>query len=219
MHTLRFPASLLSGGPAVRLLDLAIAAQESKGELILDDELRRYGRMVAGDPIAHWSCSSYAATGVLDLLAESIDVNAGTNHLPADFQEKLDRACDGIEPAEYLRILSEIMRTVDREVAADYEQLSMSGWEFLRTFPHLFGLDAILADEGDRDFSAVVREAVTNEHPYCQGLAVAYTTEAQRALMLFPGPDGLSGRLVWATRERLQALIDTIGEHMQRDHS
>ncbi|MEU9300739.1 hypothetical protein [Streptomyces sp. NPDC048269] len=39
-------AALFSGGPALRLIDLAISVQESGGKLSLDDEIRRYIRVV-----------------------------------------------------------------------------------------------------------------------------------------------------------------------------
>ncbi|WP_405949297.1 hypothetical protein OG588_25430 [Streptomyces prunicolor] len=89
----------------------------------------------------------------------------------------------------------------------------------VQTFPRLFGLDAILMDEGELEFADAVRSSVTSEHPYCYERAASYTTEAQRALVLFPGPDALKSRLSWATHSRLQEVIDTINEHMQRERS
>ncbi|MFJ9892258.1 hypothetical protein ACIQPR_02890 [Streptomyces sp. NPDC091280] len=213
------PPSLLSDGPVIRLLDIAIAVQESRGKLSLDDEIRRYIRVVGGNWSANWNCSVYVATGVLDAAADHVEINTGLESLPSNFLEKMKRACGDVEPAEYLRMLAEIVRTLDRQGVPEYWQLPMGGWEFLQTFPHLFGLDAILADEADRTFTDVVGSVVTDEHPYCHERAASYTTEAQRALTLFPGPDALRERLSWATRSRLQEVIDTINEHMQREHS
>lgn len=72
-----FPASLFSDGPALRLLGLAIKAQESKGELSLDDEIRRYIRTVRGNWIANWNCSVYTASGVLEFTADSVERGEG----------------------------------------------------------------------------------------------------------------------------------------------
>ncbi|MFF1452988.1 hypothetical protein ACFVYF_33370 [Streptomyces sp. NPDC058274] len=203
----------------MRLLEIAIAAQDSKGELSLDDEIKRYIRAVTGDWLAHWNCSVYAATGTLDVIADHIECTPALESFPSHFQEKVKRASGDMDPAEYLRMLADITRVLDRQPAPEYWELPMGSWEFLRTFPYLFGFDGILMDEGGQDFAAAVRAAVTNEHPYCHERAAAYTTEAQRALVLFPGPDALKERLSWATRSHLQELIDTVNEHMQREHS
>lgn len=214
-----FPSSLLSDGPAVRLLDIAIAAQGSNGNLSLDDEIRRYIRVVGGDWTARWNCSVYAATGVLEVIADEIEKGSGVESFPPHFQDKLKRASGEMDPSDYLRMLSEITRMIDRQAPPDYWELSMAGWEFRQAFPYLLGFDAILMDEGAEDFVTAVRTAVTTEHPYCHERAASYTTEAQRALVLFPGPDALAERLSWASRDRLQELIDTINDHMQREHS
>jgi len=198
------PPSLLSDGPALRLLDIAIAAQESQGKLSLDDEIRRYVRTVSGDWIARWNCSVYAATGVLDAVADHIERNRSPDleFLPSHFLEKVERACDDMDPADYLHTLAETTRTLERQGVPEYWELPMGSWEFLQTFPHLFGLDAILMDD-----------------PYCHERAASYTTEAQRALVLFPGPDALKTRLSWATHSRLQEVVDIVNEHMRREHS
>ncbi|WP_432177978.1 hypothetical protein [Streptomyces sp. NBC_00063] len=212
--------SLFSDGPAPRLLDLAIKAQESKGELSLDDEIRRYIRAVRGNWIANWNCSVHTASGVLELTADSVEHGEGwTVAFLSEFRKRAERAAGDVDPSEYLRMLAETVRILDREPSPEYGELPMAGWEFQLTFPYLFGFDAILMDEGDQEFADTVRSAVTNEHPYCAERAAAYTTEAQRALVLFPGPDGLKPRLSWATRDRLQELIATVNEHMQREHS
>ncbi|MFE2262645.1 hypothetical protein [Streptomyces griseosporeus] len=213
------PASLLSDGPVARLLDIDIAVQESKGELTLDSEIQRYIRSVGGDWIANWHCSVRVATGLLEVVADFMEGETDVASVPQSFLSKVRRACGDMEPAEYLRTLAEVTRLLERQGTPEYAELPMASREFQRTFPYLFGLNAILMDEGGEGFAAVVRRTVTNEHPYCHGPAAAYTTEAQRALVLFPGPDALRERLSWATRDRLQELIETINDHMQRDHS
>ncbi|WP_159050360.1 hypothetical protein [Streptomyces cellostaticus] len=202
----------------IRLLDIAIAVQESSGNLSLDNEIQRYIRVVNSDKIAQWNCSVYSATGVLEAIANHIEAFEAES-LPSHFQDRMKRACGGMESPDYLRTLAEIVRIHDRQPPPEYWELPMAGWEFLQTFPYLFGLDVILMDEGDKDFAAVVRSAVTDEHPYCHERAAAYATEAQRALVLFPGPDALAERLSWATRIRLQELVATVNDHMQQEHS
>ncbi|MEV6400371.1 hypothetical protein AB0M39_37250 [Streptomyces sp. NPDC051907] len=217
-HPQPSPVSLFSDGPALRLLDIAVAAQESGGRLPLDEAIQRYIRVVGDNWTAHWNCSVYAASGVLDFAAETVARLGTLDAFPPAFREKTARAAGAMDPAEYLRTLAELVRLLDRQGAPEYGELPMDGWEFLQTFPHLFGFDAVLMDEGDRSFADSVRSAVSAEHPYCYQPAAAYTTEAQRALVLFPGPDGLGPRLSWATRDRLRELIDTVDDHMRREH-
>jgi hypothetical protein len=213
------PVSLLSDGPAVRLLDIAVAAQESGGRLSLDEEIQRYIRLVRNDWAANWNCSVHASAGVLEFAADSVERAGGLDPFPPRFREVAARAAGDMEPADYLRTLAELVRILDRQGAPEYSELPMGGQEFLQTFPYLFGLDAILMDEGDRPFPEIVRSMLTNEHPYCHERAAAYSAEAQRALCLFPGPDALGPRLSWADRDRLRELIDTVNDHMQREHS
>ncbi|MFJ8072582.1 hypothetical protein ACIQ7Q_01240 [Streptomyces sp. NPDC096176] len=211
--------SLLSDGPALRLLGIAVAAQESDGRLELDEEIQRYIRLVRNDWIANWNCSVHASAGVLEFAADSVERAGGLDSFPPQFREVAARAAGDMEPADYLRTLAELVRLLDRQGAPEYSELPMGGEEFLQTFPYLFGFDAILMDEGDKPFADAVRSVLTNEHPYCSMRAAAYSTEAQRALALFPGPDALRPRLSWADRDRLRELIDTVNDHMQREHS
>ncbi|MEU3772224.1 hypothetical protein AB0F11_03225 [Streptomyces sp. NPDC032472] len=214
------PVALFSGGPVVRLVDLALSVQGSDGKLSLDDELRRYVRVVGKNRTADWNCPVRVAAALLELAGDFVAGPEGLAVCPPEFRGKVARAADGMDPAEYLRMLAELLRIIDREPAPEYEELAMAGWEFLQTFPHLFGFDAILMDEGAASgLSQAVLTAVTNEHPYCRDLAAAYTTEAQRALVLFPGERCLADRLVWATRTGLREIIDTLDDHMQREHS
>ncbi|MER6201494.1 hypothetical protein ABT234_29515 [Streptomyces sp. NPDC001586] len=212
-------AALFSGGPALRLIDLAISVQESGGKLSLDDEIRRYIRVVGSNSTANWNCSVYASAAVLDFASESIAASDSLGTHPPEFQEKVVRAAGSMEPAEYLHLLAEMVRILDREPPPEYEELPMAGWEFLQLFPNLFGLDAVLMDEGDLPFAGIVQRFVTNEHPYCFDRAVGLTTEAQRALVLFPGERCLVGHNHWGTRDRMRELIETINDHMQREHA
>ncbi|MET9463708.1 hypothetical protein ABZY44_02590 [Streptomyces sp. NPDC006544] len=213
------PTALFTGGPALRLVDLALSVQESGGKLSLDDEIRRYIRVVAGDWAARWNCPPYVAAGLLEFAGDSVARSGTLEAYPPEFREKVTRAADGMEPAEYLRMLAEMVRILDREPAPEYDELPMAGWEFLQVFPHLFGFDAVLMDEGDLPFTDTVERFVTAEHPYCADRAAALATEAQRALVLFPGGRCLGDRLHWATRDGLRGLTDTVNDHMQREHS
>ncbi|MFJ8669428.1 hypothetical protein [Streptomyces sp. NPDC093600] len=184
----------------------------------LDDEIRRYVRLVRGNWVAGWNRSVHAASGALEFAADSVERLGSLDGFPPEFREKAARAAGGMDPAAYLRTLAGLVRVLDRESVREYTELPMAGWEFLRVFPHLFGLDAVLMDEGG-PLADGVRERLENEHPYCRELAAGYATEAQRALVLFPGVDGLRARLSWATRDGLHVVIDTVNDHMRRGHS
>lgn len=211
------PTALFTGGPALRLIDIALAAQESGGNLSLDDEIRRYVRVVAKDWASHWNCPLLSRPGFWSSPRTASRAGA-LDSFPPDFREKVARASAGMDPAEYLRTLAEMVRIIAREPAPEYDELPMAGWEFLQVFPHLFGFDAVLMDEGDLPFADNVRRFVTAEHPYCTDRAVTLTTEAQRALALFPGAQCLKGSLSWATRDGLRALVDTVNDHLLREH-
>ncbi|MFG2716699.1 hypothetical protein ACGFW5_00075 [Streptomyces sp. NPDC048416] len=214
-----FPVSLFSDGPALRILDIAIAVQESGGELSLDLEIQRYIRLVRNDVTADWNCSVYAAAGVLTFVADSVESHGGLSDFPPEFREKTKRACGDMEPVEYVRTLAEIVLILNRQPTLEYSELPVAGWEFLRMFRYFFGLHAILMDDGDREFDEIVADVVSAEHPYCHDIALAYTIEAQRAMVLYPGEGGLSAHLSWATRDALLELIDTVNDHMRREHS
>ncbi|MEU6933998.1 hypothetical protein [Streptomyces sp. NPDC046385] len=202
---------MFSDGPVVRLLDLAVSVRDSAGRLSLDTELRRYVRLVRGDAVAQWNCSAYAAAGALELAADGLD------EAPPGFREKAVRAAGDTDPKEFLRALAHSLREQDRAGSAEFSELPMDGWEFLRTFPLLFGLDAILMDEAG-PVDTTVRTLLDNEHPFCTDLAAGYAGEAQRARVLFPGPEGLRPRLSWATRDALLSITATVDDHIQREH-
>lgn len=202
---------MFSDGPVVRLLDLAVSVRDSAGRLSLDTELRRYVRLVRGDAVARWNCSPYAAAGALELAAD------GLGGAPAAFREKAVRAAGDTDPAEFLRALAKALREQDRAGVAEFSEIPLDGWEFLETFPLLFGLDVLLMDEPG-PVGEVVGTLLGNEHPFCTELAAGYAGEAQRARVLFPGAQGLRPRLSWADREALLAITATVDDHMQREH-
>ncbi|MFJ6610124.1 hypothetical protein ACIQPT_07565 [Streptomyces sp. NPDC091289] len=210
---------LFSNGPVRRLIDLAITVQDSKGQLSLDDEIRRYIRVIETNWTADWNCPVYTAAAALDHAGESVASSGSLDGYPPEFREKVARAAEGMNPSEYLHILAETVRVLNRSPYPEYDELPMAGWEFLQTFPSLYGFNAILIDEDGLPFSGLVGRFVAAEHPYCHERAAALSTEAQRALALFPGERCVARHLIWATRDGLLELIDTVNDHMRREHS
>ncbi|MFB7226164.1 hypothetical protein ACFCY9_00435 [Streptomyces fimicarius] len=210
---------LFSSGPVIRLIDLATAVQESRGELSLDDEIRRYIRLTETNWTANWICPAYTAAAALDLAGTSVSASGTLDDHPPEFKEKILRAAEGMDPAEYLHILAETVRGLNRRPYPEYDQLPMAGWEFLQTFPSLYGFDAVLVDEGDLPFSGLVQRFISAEHPYCNERAAALSAQAQYALALFPGEQCIARHLSWGTRAGLLELIDTVNEHMRQEHS
>ncbi|MEV7614939.1 hypothetical protein [Streptomyces sp. NPDC089799] len=214
------PSAVFLESPATRLIDLAIRAREGgRDGSSLDDEIRRYNRVVRNSWRADWNCPPYTAAAMLDLIAVVVATPGPLVPLPASFEEKLARAADGMDQAEYLHALAEMVRILDREQPAAYDELAMAAWELSLLFPHLNGFSAELDDGGHPSFAAAVASGVLNEHPYCVEPAVPYTTEAQLGLTLFPDEHSLGRYVPWATRDRLRELLDVVNDHMQREHS
>jgi hypothetical protein len=205
--------------PASQLIDLAIRVQETVDGPTLDDEIRRYNRTIRNSWRANWNCPPFTAAALLDLVGEVISSPASLASRPQAFQEKLARAADGMDPAEYLHTLAGMVRVIDREPPASYDELPMSRWELSVAFPHLNGFTAEMMDGGHATFADAVTSYATNEHPYCVEVIVPFTTEAQRALVLFPDDHSLGRYISWISRDRLSELIDTLNDHMQREHS
>ncbi|MFF1367010.1 MULTISPECIES: hypothetical protein [Streptomyces] len=205
--------------PATRLIDLAIRVQETGGGLSLDDEIRRYNRMIRNSWRANWNCPPFTTAALLDFIGVVISSPEFLASRPRTFDEKISRAAGGMDPAEYVHMLAGMVRILDREPPAQYDELPMSRWELSATFPHLDGFTAEMMDGGHASFADAVTSYVTNEHPDCADVAVAITTEAQRALVLFPDEQSLGRYVSWISRQRLHALLETVNDHMQREHS
>ncbi|MFF5772824.1 hypothetical protein ACFY8V_10265 [Streptomyces californicus] len=210
---------LFSNGPVMRVISLALAVQESKGRLSLDDEIRRYIRVIETNWTANWNCPVYTTAAALDNAADSVASSGSLDGYPSEFADKVRHAADGMDPSEYLRILAEVVRGHHRKPYPEYEQLPMAGWEFPQTFPSLFGLGAVLMDEGDAPLPDLVTGFVAAEHPYCHERAADLSAEVQRALALFPGEQGIARHLPWAHRGGLQELINAVNDHMQQEHA
>ncbi|MFF4263006.1 hypothetical protein [Streptomyces virginiae] len=205
--------------PATRLIDLAIRVQEAGGGPSLDDEIRRYNRMIRSSWRADWNCPPFTAAALLDFIGFALSSPGFLASRPKAFDEKLSRAADGMDPVEYVHMLAGMVRILDREPPAPYDELPMSRWELSATFPHLDGFTAEMMDGGHDSFTDAVAGYVTNEHPYCTDVAVPLTTEAQRALVLFPDERSLGRYVSWISRGRLHELLETVNDHMQREHS
>ncbi|MEJ8643571.1 hypothetical protein WKI68_23725 [Streptomyces sp. MS1.HAVA.3] len=210
-------ADVYNSGPVRRLLDLAIGVQESGGALSLDDELRRYIRAIRASWIARTHCEPYTAAALLDLVAQTLDVPGAAERTPEGFRERMARAAGDMDWAQYLRMLSGLVRILDREPPAFYDELPLGGWESHVTFPHLGDLPDLLFDGQlpGATFAEALTAYVTREHPFCDEHLAPVAAEAQHALVLFPGKQSYGG---W-TRAGLLQLLATINDHMAAEHA
>ncbi|MCP3818854.1 hypothetical protein NLX86_12260 [Streptomyces sp. A3M-1-3] len=206
----------------VRLIDLAIRVQESTGALSLDEEIRRYIRVVRKSDTAEWSCSAHAAAALLDFVGDFLAAG-GLDSAPPEFRQKLAQASEGIEPAEYLQTLAGIVRILDRDLPPEYSELPMNTWEVGLTFPLLRGFTAALTDDLESvTLSDSVRAYIATEHPFCPESLAPWAAEAHRALVLFPDAESLQANLLqpipWISADALRELLRTVDEHMMREH-
>lgn len=222
-----YTAAMFNNGPAMRLLELAIRVQESRGALSLDDEIRRYIRLVRKSGTAEWNCSAYTAAALLDFIGEFL-ANGTLEATSREFREKLAQASDGAETAaeaaDYLATLAGVVRILDREPTAEYGELPMNPWEAGLTFPLLSGFTAFLTDDLEStSLSESVRSYIGNEHPFCAEFLAPLAAEAHRALVLFPDADSLRGNLLgpipWISGNALRDVLGTVDTHMTHDHT
>lgn len=214
-------AALFNSGPAMRLLEIALRAQDPSGGVTLDDELRRYVRVIRSVRTAEWNCSAYTAAGLLDLIAELLS-SPSPEPLSKDFLERLDRAAEGITPAEYLRTLAGVVRLVDREPTAGYRKVPMGGWEADLAFPLLGGFTMVL-DESMGPTAESAASYAGGEHPYCREFLASLAAEAHRALVLFPDAAALRANLwpaiPWISADLLRELLRAVDDHLLREHT
>ncbi|MFF1482281.1 hypothetical protein ACFVYD_32810 [Streptomyces sp. NPDC058301] len=218
-----YTAALFTGGPVAHLLDLAIRVQASRGALSLDDEIRRYGRLVAASGTAHRNCPVRTGAALLDFLGDLLERKA-LDGAPLEFLEKVSAAAEGSDPAEYLHMLAGIVRILDRDLPPEYGELPMNAWEAGLAFPYLAGFTARLTDDLESATVAdAVRAFIAAEHPFCPDSLAPWAAEAHRALVLFPDADAVRRNLLpaipWISPDALRELLATVDEHMLREHS
>ncbi|MEU3045644.1 hypothetical protein ABZ705_03770 [Streptomyces sp. NPDC006984] len=216
-----YPGAVGDNGAVSRLLDLAIACNETPGAE-LDDELARFCRTVRNSPEASWAMPVATITAVLDLLSEYVEEKE-PGQLSAGFTERVVRAAAGIPVPEYLRLLSGLVRIRDREPVPDFAALPMADWEAELRFDRI-GQFWWYVDSGEYElFDEGVREGVSSEHPNgCRIELSALAAQLQTALILFPTTasmaEGLGKVAPSASPLVLQAVLDAIHRHFAEEH-
>ncbi|RSS35775.1 hypothetical protein [Streptomyces sp. WAC08241] len=216
--------AIYTDGPVRRILELAVAVQESAGELSLDDELRRFVRTVKGAGATDWACPLVTVTALLDHVADLCAGDGGDEGTPRDFRELLRRATGGTDPSGYLRTLAGMLRILAQDPASDFEELPMARWEANLRFSALVGFGVNWVYEGEY---ATLREsieaAISSEHPFCAEFLAPLASQAQSALVIRPGvhgvANGLAGMIGWATPAALRQVIEAIDAHMRQEHA
>ncbi|OIJ69550.1 hypothetical protein [Streptomyces mangrovisoli] len=216
-----FTWSAFDRGPTDRILDLAVLCQESGGTRSLPDELAAFVRMVRSSNEARWLCPVTTATALLDLTAALIDQSEA--ELPPAFTAKLSRAAAGRDGADYLRTLAKLLRSVEQDTTEENDP-SARDWSTAIRFRMLRGFhDNWIGSDEYESLEEALGAAIDSEHPFCVEFLGPVASEAQSALVgLLDSADaraGLTRAMPWVTAETLSTLLDTINEHMRRDHS
>ncbi|MFI1175570.1 hypothetical protein [Streptomyces melanogenes] len=216
-------SALFTAGPVAHLLDLAIRVRASQGALSLDDEIRRYGRLVADSGTANRTCPVRTGAALLDFLGDLLERDA-LDGAPQEFRAKLSTAAEGTDPAQYLHTLAGIVRVLDRDLPPEYTELPMNTWEVGLAFPCLTGFTAQLTDDLDSATVAdAVRALIAAEHPFCPDSLAPWAAEAHRALVLFPDAaaqrENLLHTIPWISPDALRELLHTVDGHMLREHA
>ncbi|MFH8734694.1 MULTISPECIES: hypothetical protein [unclassified Streptomyces] len=217
-----YTGALFNSGPVERLLDLAARCQESSGASPLDDDLRRFIRIVENSNAAHWACPISTVAALLEFLGDVVDGDSAP-FVPAEFQQRLLQVADGAGGGEYLRTLAGIIRILSQGPVADYAELPMAAWEARVLFPRLGGFGANWIYDGEyASIEDSVRAAVDSEHPYCPEFLSPLAAEAQTALVLFPEQESfrvnISEQVPWASIASVRELLALINDHMRHEH-
>lgn len=215
--------TLFNDGPLRRVVETAARAQESRGVLGLDDEVRRFVRTAGATDASRWLFPVVAVAALLDHTADLLR-SQGTAFLPREFTELLDRARDGVPGEEFLRTLAGRVRKVDQEPDAGFAGLPLAGWEAAARFPELSGFGANWIYDGEYPLlSDSIAAFVEAEHPFCGETFSRLAADAQSVLVLFPEPAALSGNVTrwipWATHDALRQVTRGIDDHMRTEHS
>ena len=219
LHT----GAVFTSGPLLRLLELAIRSQESRGLVSLDDEIARFDRTNHYAAVAAWTMPTASSAALLELVADLLEEQPGYP-APKSFTERLARAADGMSGPEYLRILAGLLRFRAREGPVGYRLLPPADWEVECLFPLLRGFGDVWLSTGDHPgLASALDSRVRNGHPAsCHEDLAALAAEAQTALFLFPEPErmtaALKPTLPWVSPEALRRLLEAATAHMAEPH-
>jgi hypothetical protein len=216
-----FTWSVFDRGPVARALDLAIMCQESQGEFEFTDEMTRFVRLINASNEAQWICPVTTITALLDLAADSLE-DQGADSMPPEFRDKISRAAEGMDGADYLRLLAGTIRLAAQDEPRA-EVLSPTVWESCVRFRMLKGFHDNWMADGEYDSpTEAVRAAIDSEHPYCSDFLSPIASEAQRMFVLYADAQFETGDvrsiIPWASADALSRLLDTINGHMRREH-
>ncbi|NGO77668.1 hypothetical protein G6045_18675 [Streptomyces sp. YC504] len=214
--------SLFNEGPARRVLETALRVQESGGSLDLDAELKRVIRTSRATGSSRWLCPVPVIAALLDQTADLTEAADVT--VPRTFGERLDKARGETSGAEYLHTLAGVIRLLEHEPDASFEELPMAEWEVSVRFPALSGFGPNWIYDGEYEsLSDSIQAFIVSEHPFCDDELHGIAGEAQLLLVLFPGPQAIAaniGRaLPWVTHEVLRELCRAVNDHMWAAHS
>ncbi|MFG3252215.1 hypothetical protein [Streptomyces sp. NPDC048172] len=215
--------AVFNSGPLLRLLELTIRSQESRGMVSLDDEIARFDRTNHYSAVATWNMPTSSSAALLELVADLLEEQPGYP-VPSGFRERLDRAADGMAGPDYLRILAGLLRFRAREGPMSFRLLPPAAWEVECLFPLLRGFGDVWLSTGDHpDHASAVDSRVRNEHPTsCYEDLAALAAEAQTALFLFPEPERMAAALkpilFWVSPDRLRQLLDAATAHIAEHH-
>ena len=215
--------TLFNDGPVRRVVETALRAQESQGALDLDDELRRFVRTMCAADTSRWLFPVASVAALLDHTADLFR-SEGAAFFPRAFTERLDKARDGVPGDEYLRTLASLIRMVDQEPDAKFDDLPLADWEAAARFPELFGFGANWIYDGEYPLlSDSIAAFVEAEHPFCSETFSRLAADAQSVLVLFPEPAALSANVTrwipWASHDALRQITRRIDDHMRTEHS
>lgn len=190
--------------------------------LSLDDELRRFIRTTGMTMTMNWACPIATVSALLDHVADLCADD--TEAAPQEFRNLLQRAGAETDAATYLHSLAGTIRALAQEPRDDYDVLPMSRWEIEVRFPHLAGFGVNWVYEGEyATLQDSLQAAIDSEHPYCGEFLAPLASEAQSALVLFPGEQAMADRLTpiigWASPEALRHLLQAVNDHMQQEHA
>ncbi|MFF8485823.1 hypothetical protein ACGFZG_35990 [Streptomyces antibioticus] len=215
--------TLFNDGPVRRVVETALRAQQSQGTLNLDDEFRRFVRTTCAADTSRWLLPVVSVAALLDHTADLLR-SEGPAFFPRTFAERLDKARGGVPGDDYLRKLAGLIRAVEQEPDAGFDDLPLADWEAAARFPELIGFGANWIYDGEYlSLSDSVKAFVEAEHPFCSETFSRLAADAQSVLVIFPKPAALSTNVTrwipWVSHTALREVIRIVDDHMRTGHS